>query len=55
MKRAKFSDVSTARSTAPSRRTRSSRRSYDAGLARRLWQVSEELTGVKYEALGVPV
>jgi NAD(P)-dependent dehydrogenase (short-subunit alcohol dehydrogenase family) len=30
---------------------RSSRRSYDETLARQLWTVSEELTGVEYEAL----
>lgn len=33
------------------RRLRSSRRSYDEALARKLWEVSEELTGVKYTAL----
>lgn len=34
------------------KRVRSSRKSYDEDLAGRLWQASEELTGVKYEALG---
>jgi hypothetical protein len=32
---------------------RSSPRSYDAALARRLWQVSEDLAGVRYEILAV--
>jgi hypothetical protein len=30
---------------------RSSQRSHDVALAQRLWQVSEALTGVRYEAL----
>ena len=30
-------------------KVRSSERSYDAALARRLWAVSEELTGVRYD------
>jgi hypothetical protein len=34
-------------------KVRSSVRSYDAQLARRLWDVSEKLTGVRYEALAV--
>lgn len=33
------------------KRVRSSSRSYDEALARQLWAVSEELTGVEYEAL----
>jgi NAD(P)-dependent dehydrogenase (short-subunit alcohol dehydrogenase family) len=33
------------------KRARSSSRSYDQGVAARLWQVSEELTGVRYAAL----
>jgi hypothetical protein len=33
------------------KRLRSSRRSYDETLAKQLWNVSEELTGIKYEAL----
>jgi hypothetical protein len=32
---------------------RSSVRSYDANLARRLWQVSEQLTAVRYELLDI--
>jgi hypothetical protein len=35
-------------------KVRSSPRSHDAALARRLWQVSEDLTGVRYEAVAVP-
>lgn len=31
-------------------RQRSSERSYDRGAARRLWDVSEELTGVRYRS-----
>jgi hypothetical protein len=30
---------------------KSSVRSYDQAAARRLWEISEELTGVRYEAL----
>ncbi len=33
---------------------RSSARSHDPALARRLWQVSEDLTAVRYEALNQP-
>ena len=33
------------------KKVRSSRRSYDEALARQLWEVSEELTGVAYGAL----
>jgi len=36
----------------PPRVVGSSRRSHDADLARRLWQTSEEITGVRYDALG---
>lgn len=36
-------------------KARSSARSYDATLARRLWEVSENLTGVTYGALGAQV
>ncbi|MBC8078571.1 MAG: SDR family NAD(P)-dependent oxidoreductase [Chloroflexales bacterium] len=36
-------------------KAKSSGRSYDAQLAARLWQVSEDLTGVRYTALGAPL
>lgn len=35
-------------------KVRSSRRSYDTSSARRLWQVSEEATGVRYDVLDRP-
>ncbi|MBO8142625.1 MAG: SDR family NAD(P)-dependent oxidoreductase [Firmicutes bacterium] len=36
------------------RRARSSRRSYDEGMARKLWNVSAALTGVRFERLETP-